>query len=67
MAHMRSCALGRIQVASELRARADDQLTSAIRSARSAGASLEVLRIESGLAPAEIRRVLRINRKKAAA
>lgn len=57
--HLRDTALGRAQAASHLRTEATTLLTTAIRGAHAAGATREQIRIETGLTPAAIARVLK--------
>ena len=57
--HMRDTALGRVQVAADIRLRASEMLVSAIRAAHAGGASVEALAIESGLPEGVVRRIAR--------
>ena len=58
-ARMRDTAVGRVQVAADVRLRATEMLVSSLRAAYKAGATVEQLAIESGLPDALVRKVVR--------
>lgn len=58
-ARMRDTAIGRVQIAADIRLRASEQLVSAIRAAHQAGATIEQLAIEAGLPDSLVRRIAR--------
>lgn len=55
--HQRDTAIGRLQIAADIRLRATEQLASAMRAAHRAGATIEQLSIEAGLPMALTRKI----------
>lgn len=57
--HQRDTAIGRVQVAADIRLRASEQLVAAMRAAHHAGAPVEQLAIEAGLPEQIVKRIVR--------